>query len=55
MEQTHTRESHCHAIFVARLYYVVVTYRAACLCNVFNTALVCTLYVVAEGVEVLRS
>ena len=51
MEQTHTREGHGNAVFVAGLDDIVVANAAAGLCNVFHATLVGTLDVVAEGEE----
>ena len=51
MEQTHTREGHGNAVFVAGLDDIVVTDTAAGLCNVFHATLVGTFDVVAEGEE----
>ena len=51
MEQTHTCKCHCYAILVTCFYNMVVAYAASSLDNVFNTTLVCTLYIVAKGEE----
>ena len=51
VEQPYAGEGHCYAILVASLDNIVVTNRAAGLCYVLDTALVGTLYVVAEREE----
>ena len=51
MEQAHAGERHGYTVLVASVYYVVVAYRAASLCYVLHSALVGTLYVVAEREE----
>ena len=42
MEQAETCEAHGHAVLIASVNHIVVSYRTARLCNEFNTALVST-------------
>ena len=51
MEQTHAREGHGDAVFVAGLDDVVVANAATGLCNIFHATLVGSLDIVAEGEE----
>src|SRR5574344_786071 len=51
MEQTNASKCHCYAVFVACVNNIVVTYGTTCLCDKFHTALVCSLYIVAEWEE----
>lgn len=51
VEQPHSGERHGDAVLVASLDNIVVTYAAASLCDVFNSALVGALDVVTEWEE----
>lgn len=51
VEQPYACERHGNAVLVAGFYDIVVAYAAASLSNIFNSALVGTLYVVTEGEE----
>jgi hypothetical protein len=55
MEQPYPRKGHCHTIFIAGIDYIIVTDGAACLCYIFNAALVGTFDIVAEGEESIRT
>ena len=55
MEQTDACKRHRNAVFVAGFNDMVITYRAACLGDVFHAALVRALDVVAEGEESVRA
>ena len=46
MEQTYFGEGHCHSVFIAGIYYGVVPYGAAGLCDKFDAALLCPVYIV---------
>ena len=51
VEQAHTGERHGDAILVAGLNHIVITDRAAGLCDKLHTALMGALDIVAEGEE----
>lgn len=55
VEQAHTGERHDHAVFVAALYNKVVADGTAGLCDIFNSAALCSLDVVAEREECVRA
>ena len=55
VEQTDACKRHGDAVFVAGFDDMVITYRTACLGDVFHAALVRTLDVVAEGEESIRA
>ena len=55
MEQADAGECHCDIVLVAGLDDIVVTDRTAGLCNVSNNGLLCTLDVVTEREECVRS
>ena len=51
VEETHTRKCHCNTVLVAGFNNIVVTDRAAGLCNKGYAASLCSVDVVAEGEE----
>ena len=55
VEQTHTGERHYHAVLITALNDCIVADGAAGLCNILNTAALCTLDVIAEGEECIRA
>ena len=55
VEQTDACKRHRDTVFVAGFNDMIVTYRAACLGDVFHAALVRALDVVAEGEEGVRA
>ena len=55
MEQSHPRKRHDNAVFIARLYDVVVADRAAGLGYILHAALPCSLDVVAKREKRVRA
>ena len=55
VEQSHTVECHCNTVLVTAVDYFLVTHRAARLNDVLHTALLCTLNVITEGEECIRT
>ena len=55
VEKSHACERHCDAVFVAGLYYIVVSYRAARLCDVANTGFMGSFNIVAEREKCVRA
>ena len=55
MEKPDACKAHCNAVFVAGLDDIVISYGAAGLSDIFNTASVCALDIVTEGEECVGS
>ncbi len=51
MEKSDSCKAHNHIIFITCIYYMVIPYRPSWLCNVFNSALMCTLDIIAKWEE----
>mgnify|MGYP001064455127 CR=1 FL=1 len=51
MEQAQAGECHCNTVLIAGLNNIIITDRAACLCNILNAAAMRTLNVIAEREE----
>lgn len=51
VEQAQAGERHCNTVLVAGLNNIVITDRAACLCNILHAAAMRTLNVIAEREE----
>ena len=51
MEQSDSGKCHCHTVFVTSCDYILISYRSARLCNIFHTALMSPLNVIAEREE----
>src|SRR5699024_3958420 len=55
MEQTNAGKGHNHSIFVTGINYQIISHRSTRLCDIFYTTLMCSLNVVAEREESIRS
>ena len=51
MEQAQAGECHGNTVLIAGLNNIVITDRAACLCNILHAAAMCTLNVIAKREE----
>ena len=49
MEQTDTGKCHYHAVLVAGINNLIISYRAAWLCHIFYTAFMCSVNVISNG------
>lgn len=55
MEQTDSCKCHCHAVFVTCSNYIIITHRSTWLCNISYTTLMCTLNIITEWEECIRT
>ena len=55
MEESHTGKRHCHTVLVTSLDYEIVTDRAAGLCDIRNAGLLCSVDIIGEREECVRS
>ena len=55
VEQTDTGKCHYHAVLIAGFNDLIISYRAAGLCYIFYTALICSVNVISKWEEGIRA
>ena len=55
MEQTDTGKCHYHAVLVAGINNLIISYGAAWLCHIFYTAFMCSVNVISKWEEGIRT
>ena len=51
VEKSDSCEAHCDSILIACIDYIIIPYRTTRLCNIFNTAFMCSFYIITKWEE----